>query len=352
MRTRQGMVLGGIVAVMVLLLACTETTVNPSGVAMPVMTSSALQPTLDALQVERYAQAIAAEQQQRAAQATLAVFYAAQTATAEGARATATAISAQATAMAEAQRAQSTATAWQTTVQAQQAQATATVAALQAQATATARAQEIQAAGTAQAGQATATAAAVLFSQEATATTQALQALSTVQAAEAAQEVLALRREAMINDVRAWVPWVLGIAGVVLVLWGFYRLIRAAEQRARFVTVKPDEREVILLDGAAVQPDRSFVPVLSYATPQQALPTPDDQRETTQRAQAVALIRASGGNPRAVAETAQPRVPGLAPVREFRTLRHATEAGILPPPLAEAIEAKWHVLTTGGNDGR
>jgi ABC-type Na+ efflux pump permease subunit len=116
-------------------LAC-EMTVTPGPVAgpstvatvspPPPVTEAGLQATLEALQVEDYAGAIAAERQRRDAEATLAVIAARQTLTAEAREAEVATLAWQQTLTTEAVRAEQTVTAWQLTVEAQQARETAT----------------------------------------------------------------------------------------------------------------------------------------------------------------------------------------------------------------------------------
>lgn len=369
-----------------LTLACNES-VTPATIsvpAAPVVTSSVLQPTIDALQVERYARAIEAEQQQAAAQATLSVFYAEQTATTESVQATATAQSWAATATTEARQAQTTATAWQTTVEAGQVYATATAQAQAAQATATASAvaaaevrQQVREATTA-------TTEAILFSQHATetavawsagatATAQALNALATVQAAEARQFELAAQREEQINTVKAWSPLAAALVGCGVLIYAILQMLRTDTVRRRVIPrdARGDAPLVPFQAGPVngfYDQDRGFGPVIVLkpdgTVEQPGFVDPDYQERVTGRDQLIDLRHR--GLPQSVARPGTPQrmsarwpsgtlppqtrtLPGLSTPRTFRNLRHAVQAGLLPPQFANAIEADWREIQTGDN---
>ncbi len=372
--------LGGIVLALIgLTLACNDTAVTPSARTLPpapVVTSSALQPTIDALQVERYAQAIAA-------QATLDVFHAQQTATAVSVQSTVSAQIWSATATAQAQSAQATATAWQTTVEAAQAQATATAQAQAGQATATVQAQATaQARSEAQAA-ATATIEARLFEQafqstaearqvQAQATAQALQALATVQAAEARQFELAAEREERINAVKAWTPLALLLVGTGVLIYAIIQIVITDTVRRRNIPrdARGDAPLVPFRAGPVAgfyNEDRAFGPVLVLnpdgTVAQPGFVDPEYQDRVTGRDQLIDLRHrglpyAAGraGGPRRLParwrdERPTPRaLPGLQPPREFRALRHAVQAGLLPPQFADAIEADWREIHVGEPD--
>jgi len=103
-----------------------------------------------------------------------------------------------------------------------------------------------------------------------------------------------------------------------------------------------------MLNGGVALPGRSWGPVLEYT--QAALPSPEEQSAVTERDQSIMLVRAGRPSGKTVSES-QPerRAPGLGQVREFRSIRHAKAAGVLPAPIADAIEAEWRVI--GGHAG-
>ena len=333
----------GIIAGLLFLLACETTTLTPTPAQPPVVTSSALRPTLEALEVEHYAQQIRAEQAARDAQATLTVIYAQGTATAVAAQATATqqaglatatAIAAQATATQqaafatatrEARQAQETATAWQATVTAQQAQATAT--AEVARATATVQASIFN-------QQATATVAA--WEVQATETVAAARARATIQAAEVYRAELAAERDRIVTPIKAWGPWVLIVVSAITFLVGAWRLFRGLEMRLRAL---PRDRRgdapLLVMDQRGGQivvydPDRALGPatVIGREVTQPQLAPPEDQERVTARDQAIDLAHRGS--------TGQARSP-TARQRQAAQLMSTLK----PPP--------YHVLVPGQN---
>jgi|GEM_PF-763699 len=272
---------------MLLAVACGDSAYS-GAYAPPVITSSALQPTIEQAQVDRYLAAIEAEE-------TLRRYYADQTATAE-ARAAA---EWQATMTADVQAWNMTATAqaqaWEMTATAIAWQATAT-----AEALARARAWE----------NATATAQAIRTENDTRMTVTAWQATQTAVAAEQAanaalraeqldREQLITQRERLVYPVKAYGPWVMLLAAVAVIIWGAWRLIRASEHR--LAAVPRDARGdapliPVRLPGGGIawyDPDRSFGPALvvdqAGQVSQPSLATPELQERTTARDQAIDL---------------------------------------------------------------
>ncbi len=294
---RRRVIAGWALLAVVVLLACSSTTTaTPMAyVTPPVVTSAALQPTVESAQVDAYVEAVRAERQQHELAVTLDALYGMQTATSVAAQATAVQRNFDATATVEAIRTTATAQAWQATATAAAAQATATAAAESARATATAQAAQTTATIEAAIFHHAATATVAAWSVQATATAEAHQGVATVQAAEAARAAMAARREELTYPVRAYGPWVLLTLAALLLLWGGWRLIRVGEARLRVVKMAGYEREIILLDGKIVQPGRQHRPVLDYRRPDPT--TSEDQRDTTARSQFVELMRASHPQP-------------------------------------------------------
>jgi len=274
-------------ALLLLVVACTDSAYGTYN-SPPVVTSSALQPTIEQAQVDRYLSAIEAEE-------TLRRYYADQTATAEARKAAEW----QATMTADVQAWNMTATAqvWEWEI-------TATAIAWQVTATAEAQARAIAWEN------ATATAQAIRTENDMRMTAVAWQVTATAVAAEQAandalraeqleREQLATRREKLVYPVKAYGPWAILIAAVAVIIWGAWRLILASEHRvsvvhrdargdAPLIPVRTPGGGIILLD-----PDRSFGPAMvvdgSGRVSQPALAAPEAQERTTARDQAIDL---------------------------------------------------------------
>jgi len=310
-------------ALLLLVVACTDSAYGTYN-SPPVVTSSALQPTIEQAQVDRYLSAIEAEE-------TLRRYYADQTATAEARKAAEW----QATMTADVQAWNMTATA-----QVREWETTATAIAWQTTATAEAQARAIAWEN------ATATAVTIRTENDLRMTAVAWQVTQTAVAAEQAandalraeqlaREQLATKRERLVYPVKAYGPWVILIATVVVIIWGAWRLIRASEHRvsvvhrdargdAPLIPVRTPGGGIVLLD-----PDRSFGPAMvvdgSGKVSQPALAAPEAQERTTARDQAIDLAHRGlpGGTatprrvtPQQAAELAQSPTPvSLGPVQ-------------------------------------
>jgi hypothetical protein len=292
-------------------LACEEAaTVTPGaptptpGAYPPLVLDTGHQATIEAAQVERYLEAIEAED-------TLRQYHAEATATAEAylyeqweATATAEARRFEATATAEAVRFDATATAWAVEGEARRAAATAT-----------AIAQATQEARAAAAWAGTATAEAVRFEQTATAQAGAIEATATATTHRAAREAaesaaaarraeLEAKREELVYPLKAYGPWALAFVALVLFVYGAIRLIGAAEVQAR--VIRRDARgdaPVLVLRNAngrpvVYDPDRAFGPaaIIDADVTMPALTEEGQQAAVTMRDQAVDL--ATRGLPR------------------------------------------------------
>lgn len=311
-------------ALLLLAASCGSGSASPYAPRPPAV-STAYQATVEQGAVELYLSGIRAE-------ATLQKVRALETATAVAARATATAQAQAAMATRSAWEIQATRTAWEAsttaTAQARRATATAETAAWIQAATATRAAWELQA----------------------TQTAVHASALATAEAARAEQARLEAERERLTYPVRAYGPWVMIIATFALMIWAARRLTRAVENRIRAIPRDPRGDAPILvlpLQGGGeviVDPDRSFGPALEIrgGVAQPQLAPPDYQAAVTARDQAVDLVNRGlpGQAPR------RRRLPpgfdgGLRRVMVLRRLDQAAMAGILPPPMAQALEADW-----------
>ena len=316
----------------------------------PLVTSAALQPTVEQAQVDFYLQAIEAEQQRQRAEAALASAYAQQTATAQALQVTATA------------------RAWQTTVEAAYVQGTATAQVEQARATATAVA--VQTTATAETARfwhsATATAAA--WSIQATATANAVHAISTIQAAEAAQAELEARRAAAVAPLRAYGPWFAFFASFGLLLWLGYRwgrawtkyqsIARDARGDAPMLLFNQPNGDVVILD-----PDRSFGPatIVGAAVTQPTLVNADYQAQVTARDQAVDLVHRGLPQPARPAQSRRPTPTQAAQLLTQSPTPHNGSVRLVPPAqvrdwlrevrpqvLREALTLEGEVITDNG----
>jgi hypothetical protein len=285
-------------ALVLLLLACSESTTATSYQVgePPVVTSTALRPTVEQAQVDVYLNAIAAEEERQAIDATLTAVYAAQTATAVALQRTATAESVQATRTADVQRATATAQARATATAQAAAYAHATATAVHDHATATA-----QLAATRHAWTATAVAATARAEQaHATATAAAARSREAERAALAQErlrrEQMETQRQRLIYPLRAYGPWVIGLFVLGLLVWGGYRAIRALEMRLRAIhrDARGDAPLMIFQQGGrivAYDPDRAFGPatVFDAEVTQPQLTEPAAQERTTARDQTIDL---------------------------------------------------------------
>jgi hypothetical protein len=338
----------------------------------PAVTNTAARGTIEAVQAAQY-------QHELHAQNTLVAIHVAQTATviveqqaanAVAAQQTATAIAEQQAANAAAAQQTATAIAVQYTVQAANAQATATKEAQAATATArawqaTQQAQFTAATATAESVHATATVEMVVFNSQATATKAADNAIATVQVARARKEELDAQIEELVYPLKAYGPWVLLLIAVVAIVFGLYRFAVVMEARQRVIQSE-GSKNVIVLDpsGKVLQPHSALGPILD---PRQRIlpPTADEQLIVTENAQRITAIRAthppqdSGRSDNRTTrqhryrEAAgamlrpqlqrhdKPPTPGLRQIYDLRTLKHAYQAGLLTPQMAQALETDW-----------
>lgn len=345
-----GSILGPSVAAILLLLLAVSCETGPAsyshGPVPPAVTSTHLRPTVEAMEVERYAQAIQAERAKNAAEATLAVFWAQETAQAQERAAAATATR-------SAWEAESTRTAWAATATAASHQATATAQAQSAAATATATAWAATATTDAIAWAQAATATRAAWEVDATATRTTYEAVATAQAAQSEKARLEAERARLVYPVKAYGPWALLAVASALLVWAGYRLTRAAETRVRAIPRDARGDAPILVlplqnGETVIDPDRSFGPVLEVrpdGVSQPQLAPAEYQAQVTGRDQAVDLM--SRGLPGQAAARGRRRLlpnfatGGLRRVMVLRRLDQAAAAGVLPPPMAQALETDW-----------
>ncbi len=131
-------------------------------------------------------------------------------------------------------------------------------------------------------------------------------AAAALRAEQIRREQLATRREEIIYPVKAYGPWVILVAVVILILWGGTRMIRAYELRLRAIPrdARGDAPVLILNQGrqlVAYDPDRAFGPatVFGDAVEQPQLAAPDVQERVTLRDQTIdAVTRGLAGSKR------------------------------------------------------
>jgi hypothetical protein len=364
MKKRHTILWASVALLLLVTMACAEVTPAAPSVqgptsAAPVVTSTALRATIEGLQVEEYQHAIEAEQQRRQAEQTLAAVAAHQTAAAEVARQTTEAQQWAYTLTAEARQVEMTAVAWETTVEAGQVYATATVEAARLQATATVAAEQTATAAAAQREAATSTAEAgaratadardaIVWSENATATSQANDAVATVQVAQVRRAEADARR----SEVVGYLLWILVAVAVVALVLGLYLFMQAKADRERMVQIEPHALGVYVQEGGRrlALPDRAHRPVLVIDGESREV-SDEDQRATTARAQEIRLVSAAhppAGSGQegerllsrvAARRSPQTNAPGIRDIRLLRRPRHAAAAGLIPPHLAQALEA-------------
>ena len=212
-----------------------------------------------------------------------------------------------------------------------------------------------------------ATATSVAQNATATLMTRLDNAQATAIEATAANVARLEERERITEPLRAFAPWLLGAIGVVLlVILGIYAW-RLFEDRARLVRRRPDEGEPVMV----LSRDRLALPLRlfgAYADVTQGqenapllAPSAEAQEAATMRQQTANAIQARQVGKVAQAKSKHPtRVvvrqptraqrrrrqrqraePGLLGVTPVAALEDATESGVLPPQLAQAIEAQW-----------
>jgi hypothetical protein len=208
---------------------------------------------------------------------------------------------------------------------------------------------------------------------------QATQRAAEAAAFEATAQAIARqsKRERVTQPLRAWWMWALLLLAVPALAWLGWRAARVVEDRARVVRRRADEGEpFVLLEQADAQGNRRIaLPLRSFHALMDTgqvpeLPSPEMQDAATMRQQTAnaiqarqvgAMARARSKAPRVIAgqpvrrlaprarpaSNRQP-VPGLVKVVAVSGLEEATAQGIIPPRLAEAIDAEWHEVKEDG----
>jgi chemotaxis protein histidine kinase CheA len=328
-------------------LACGQT--GPSGpqtaAGLAAEETALAQATRDAYDNEARATAAALDNQERA------------TRQAQSARATEQASHVQATRTAQEAAAQATA-------QAHAVEATTTAQAVAAvQATEQAIAQAT--AQAAREAQATANAQATATRVAATATAESWQAASNATAINATAQAVARQNEREKNTqaLTTFAGWF--VAGLAVVLAGVvaYLFLPILARRAQVIRRRRDEGEPLIVMERdpetglqrVMLPLRSFGPVANDEAP-----APGFQDRATARQQAANLMLARNAHrapPRRVHKIAPPPpqrgarparrrrdVPGLVRVVDVGSLAEASESGMIPKRLVEAIDTEWEVL--------
>jgi hypothetical protein len=333
-----------VLLVLVLLaVSCDSGTPASGGPVPPAVTSTLLRPTVEAAQVEAYAQAIQAEQTKRDAEATLAVFWAQQTVISRDLTATASVRSWEATVTQQARNDGATATA-----RAESATATARVEATRGMETATARAGYATVTAQVEATRGMQTAQAWDITR--TAVSSALSAQLTAQSAQAEQARLEAEQARLTYPVRAYGPWVLLLTAFGLLLWVAYRMTKAAEARVRAVPRDARGDAPILVlprpgGGIVVMdPDRSFGPatVVDREVEQPPLAPPEYQAQVVARDQAVDLVSRGLPGP-AGRNSAQARLQAIRQITPpYQILRPGQPLPpLLTPDTLRALDAQW-----------
>jgi len=202
----------------------------------------------------------------------------------------------------------------------------------------------------------------------ATAQKQSDDAQATVVQATAASVARIEERERITEPLRAFAPWLVGAIGaVLLVIVGIYAW-RLFEDRARLVRRKPDEGEPIMIISrervslplrlaqgyADMTQGRENAPLLAHSAEAQDAATMRQQTANAIQARQVGEVaQAKSKHPARVVVQRQPTAAqrrrrqrqrtesGLIGVTPVAALADAAESGMLPPQLAQAIEAQW-----------
>ncbi len=391
MNRRRSITIGTALVLALLLTGCEEyATYTPSAVdltriAVEWPDDDPAKPTVQAIAIQRYATAMAAESQAQELQLTVDAIQAQAdqqkailtaeagvTADALHVRATTEALNIQATQSAMAIEATRTAEARIAAEMATRdaAQATATQQAHNVQATATQRAYNAQA--TTDARNATATVVSATAQAAAAQATQTIQAhrdnaTATVISATAQAVALQAERERWLHPFRIAGVILLVLAGALALAWLGWRFAQVAEDRARVIRRRPDEGEpIIVWRERWGLPLRAFGPVVDATPGQERAPQlapVEAQEATTMRQQTANALQARLAGEIARAKSKFPILtrkqrplpqpptfkparlrtpsPGLSNVVAVRDLTDATEQGILNPQLAQAIEGQW-----------
>jgi len=332
MITRKNLVIVIIVVIAMLLITCSLYSMEYTTPAItpPPVTSSVLRPTINAMEVERYAAGLRAEDAMRNAQATLTILNAQATATIAAVQDRSTAIAYNTTATAAAIHTNATAVSHH-----------ATIAAESHRATATASAQQRQIVATADSRRATATVSAINFAHRATetacawnlgvqATVQSHQTRSTVQAAEAQRAILKYEREKMIAPVKTYGPWLFFFLIVVILAFAGLAILRtylhAYEiQSSKIYRDENGEMPVLVINAnrhlQTWDENKAINPLnpLGRDADRYALPDIETQNDATRRYQMMAL---SGrfDSPQNKRSEHQPPNDALPPTSSYRVL--------------------------------
>ncbi|MBN1975950.1 MAG: hypothetical protein JW918_00990 [Anaerolineae bacterium] len=235
----------------------------------------------------------------------------------------------------------------------------------------------VQSTATAEAKQATATRQALdeTASAEAhQATSTAVQWAANVQGTQAAADAFAVEatrravaradeREQVTQPIRAWWAWALLALAVPALLWVGWRAAQVLEARGRVIRRQAGEGEpvIMLTRDRIAAPLRMFNALMS-GDELPALPAPEYQEAATMRQQTANAIQARQAGQIAEAKSTRPKmltqnvilpaepqrkahtrpqIPGLVRVVPAGSLQDAAAQGLLPPPLADSIEAEW-----------
>ena len=344
-------------------------------------------PTVQAIALQRYGTAVAAEaiaeqaqltvdaaNAQADQQRTMLTAEAGLTAEALNVRATTDALNIQATREAMAINATRTAEARMAAEMATRdaVQATETQQAYNVQATATVDARNAQ--STTDARNATATAISATVQAAAVQSTETMQAHKdnvtlTAISATAQAVTLQAKQAQMLYPFKVVGSILLTITGAMCVGFLGWRIAKVIEDRSRVIRRRPDEGEsfVVLGDDRFALPLRANGPVLDATYKEERVPqlsSPEMQEAATMRQQTANAIQARLAGEIARARAKFPTLtrkqqrqlpqtpmfkparlrtasPGLVDVMAVNDLTEATKQGVLSPQLAQAIEGQW-----------
>jgi hypothetical protein len=202
--------------------------------------------------------------------------------------------------------------------------------------------------------------------QQATAQAVAIGATATAAAVASEGEELRLERERDLQPVKTWGWVILGVAVITAAGAVGWRFTDVLADRARLVRRRPDEGEPILILRTSGGDLAYRLPLRHPTSDSERLAGPEEQAAATMRQQAANAIQAqqvgkiaaakhgqagrkvlmlpSGQSRQAIRRPDRRQEEGLLGVTKASRLDQAVESGMVPPPLARAIDGQWEEI--------
>jgi hypothetical protein len=201
--------------------------------------------------------------------------------------------------------------------------------------------------------------------QQATAQAVAIGATATAAAVASEGEELRLERERDLQPVKTWGWVILGVAVIMAAGAVGWRFTDVLADRARLVRRDPDEGEPILILRTTGGDVAYRLPLRHPTSDSERLAGPEEQAAATMRQQAANAIQAQqvgkiaaakhgqagrrvvmlpAGQSRQAIRKPKAKETGLLGVTQATELDQAVSAGMVPDPLARAIEGQWEAI--------